>query len=187
MKKIVLISLSLILVLLLGMAGCTTQPVTVTHTVEKTTLITQPAETVTKAVEILPTTVPTTTPAPGQPEYKIVTFTLEPVEPGDIGSSNPTFLSSIYLQDDQSLHLTWMVKESEDVWFHILTPSKKSLGFYENGQFANGTLEEGFCQGFPWGSTTFSPSDYDWGEGYYELLASPVSARLTIELRYWLE
>ena len=207
MNKIALIIVSLILALIMGLAGCATQPATVTITPGHVTVtITQPTETMTVTnteitippmttvvpptvtiippditVELPPPPVTPTTQVPGQPEYIILTYTVEP------GVQDYVFLSPIYLRNDQTLHLFWIVKEDKDVWFHIHTPSNIFLGFYTDGEFANGTLSEGFCQGFPAGATTFSPSDYDWGEGYYDLLVSEVSNPLTIEVRYWIE
>lgn len=112
-------------------------------------------------------------------QYETVTFTVE---------ADGDYMFPIYLNNKQTLHLTWFVKEGERVWFHILTPSGKSLGFYEDGQFANGTLHEDVCQGFTEGKTIFSPSDYKWGEGYYEMYITADSGFASeVEVNYWIE
>jgi hypothetical protein len=114
-----------------------------------------------------------------KPGYETVTFTLEP---------DSDHMFPIYVKSDQTLHLTWFVKEGEKVWFHILTPSNINLGFYENGQYANGTLTPDTCQGFPEGRTVFSPSEYAWGEGYYEMFVTSYSTiPLEVEVNYWIE
>lgn len=114
-----------------------------------------------------------------KPGYETVTFTLEP--DGD-------HMFPVYVKSDQTLHLTWFVKEGEKVWFHILTPSNINLGFYEDGQYANGTLTRDTCQGFPEGRTVFSPSEYGWGEGYYEMFVTSYNTiPLEVEVNYWIE
>lgn len=120
------------------------------------------------------------TSAPTQkPDYETVTFTLEP--DGD-------HMFPVYLKSDQTLYLTWFVKEGERVWFYILTPSNINLGFYENGQYANGTLTKDACQGFTEGRTVFSPSEYGWGEGYYEMFVTSYGTIPTeVVVNYWIE
>jgi len=112
-------------------------------------------------------------------QYKIVSSTLE---------GNGEYMFPIYLRNDQTLNISWFVKEGEKVWFHIFTPSDKNLGFYENGQYANGTLSEGFCQGFTEGRTKFSPSEYGWGEGYYQMfVTSNYTSYSRVEVQYWID
>ena len=115
------------------------------------------------------------------PDYHTLSFTLE----GDGEYSFP-----IYLRNNEILHLMWRVENSEyGVWFHILTPSGKPLGFYDNeGQYANNTLMEGFTRQMQAGVTQFSPSDYNWGEGYYRMdVASASSTPVTVQVEYWIE
>ena len=86
--------------------------------------------------------------------------------------------------------LIWRVEDSESrVWFHIITPSGKNLGFYENeGQFANRTLAEGYTRGMEGGLTQFSPWEYNWGEGYYSMLLTHYSPQaITVKVDYWIE
>jgi hypothetical protein len=114
-----------------------------------------------------------------KPDYETITFTLEP---------DSDYMFSIYVKSGQTLYLTWFVKEGDNVWFNILTPSKISLGFYENGQYADGTLSKDSCQGFTEGRTVFSPSEYGWGEGYYEMLVTSYGTILSeVVVNYWLE
>jgi hypothetical protein len=121
-----------------------------------------------------PVTVP---PIDYQDQEKVVSFTVVPKE---------AYVFSINIKSSQTLHIAWQVTEGGKVWFHIITPSGKSLGFYENGEFADGTLQEGFCQGFTDGRTSFSPSQYNWGEGDYQIYVTSVSGS-QIEVRYWTE
>jgi hypothetical protein len=123
-----------------------------------------------------PTTQPTTT-----PQYHTVLHTIEP-------SQDYSF--PVYLHNDETLHLIWIVEGSEGkIWFHIITPSGKNIGFYENeGQFANHTLAEGFCRGMEGGVTQFKPSEYNWGEGYYTILLTHYFTQaVTVKVEYWIE
>ncbi len=140
--------------------------------------ISMPVDTTTNspsgAVPISPAAIP---PTASQGQETAVSFTVEPKE-------DQVF--SINISNSQTLHLAWRVTEGDRVWFHITTPSGKSFGFYENGEFAGGTLEEGFCQGLTEGRTTFSPSQYGWGEGDYQVNVTSGS-RSYVEVRYWIE
>jgi len=125
-----------------------------------------------------PTSPIITTPEP-TPKYETVSFVLK---------GNGEYMFAIHLKKDQILHLTWFVKEGDRVWFHILTPSGNNLGFHENGQYANGTLSEDSCQGFKEGITIFSPSEYGWGEGYYQIFVTSYSPSPSeVEVQYWIE
>ena len=84
--------------------------------------------------------------------------------------------------------LIYTVKDGGKVWFHIITPSGIDLGFYEDGHYANGTLEEGYCQAFEEGKTIFNSSEYGWGEGYYQMFVSSLNTpHSEIEVQYWIE
>ena len=129
-------------------------------------------------------TVTTTVNTVSAPEYKTEKISIEP---------NKQHVFPIYLKNDQTLHLLWFVDNvynGPKVWFHIITPSGISLGFYKDGKYANNTLEPGFCQGFTGGRTIFSPSEYGWGEGYYQLslnTASQTDEVVDVEVQYWVE
>lgn len=126
----------------------------------------------------VPATAPTFPPTQ-PPEYRTLSFMLE---------ANGEYMFPIYLRNHQTLHLVWWVKDREKVWFHIITPRGKILGFYQNGEFANGTLEEGHCQGFESSMTIFSPSQYGWDEGYYQMfITSDHPSKLEVEVHYWVE
>lgn len=123
---------------------------------------------------------PTSEPS-SPPEYHTLTFTLQ-------GEGDYSF--PVYLCNNETLHLIWRIEGGQgSVWFHILTPSGVSLGFYDNeGQYANGTLMEGFCRGMTGGMTQFSPSDYNWGEGYYTMLVNDGGREpVTVIVEYWIE
>jgi len=133
------------------------------------------------AVTYIPAVTPTGTPLAPTPAYQSLSFTIP-------AKGNYSF--PIYLRNNETLHLMWRVEGSEDkVWFHIITPSGKSLGFYEDdGHYANGTLEEGFCRGMKEGITQFKPSDYKWGEGYYTMYPTNGAAQaVTLRVEYWIE
>ncbi|HEY55093.1 MAG TPA: hypothetical protein G4N91_02280 [Dehalococcoidia bacterium] len=112
------------------------------------------------------------------PQYYTLSFTLE----ADSDYSFP-----IYLQNEQTLHFTWWTEQGIEIWFGFTTPSGKFIGFYEIGSFANGSLEEDFRSLLEGGITVFSPSQYGWGEGYYEMLASSFSQQAEVQVQYWIE
>ncbi|MBN2463743.1 MAG: zinc ribbon domain-containing protein [Dehalococcoidia bacterium] len=119
-----------------------------------------------------PATIP---PTVSHGHEKVVSFIVVPKE---------DYVFSINIKNSQTLHLAWQVTEGSKVWFHIITPSGRSLGFYENGEFADGTLEDGFCQGFTRGNTAFSPSQYGWGEGDYQMyINSDFGAQVEVHYR----
>ncbi len=113
-----------------------------------------------------------------EPQYRTLAFNL---------GADGKYMFPIYLADKQTLHLFWWVRGGDKVWFHILTPTNKALGFYEDGTFADGTLQEGFTQGFTEGMTTFSPSQYGWGEGYYQMFITDGAPSGEMEVQYWIE
>ena len=167
----------LLLFLLTLLLACSCTPSVQLITVTKN-LITTTTETETQK-----TTVTTTAVSIEQPEYSITTFVIgnseqEPLE---------TLLTRIYLRNNQTLHLTWTVIEKTSILLWITTPLGMELGYHYNGDFANGSLKENFANEASSGVIIFSPSDYNWGEGYYELLASTPPTIKTIELRYWIE
>ena len=117
--------------------------------------------------------------SPNDSQYETVTFSIE---------ADGEYMFTIYLNNEQTLHLNWFVTEGERVWFHILTPSGTNLGFYEDGQFAGRTLQEDVCQGFTEGRTIFSPSEYGWGEGYYEMyITADTGFASEVQVNYWVE
>jgi len=158
-KKLVIASISLLFALTITLSGC---------------------------IEINPPPVqstPSSIPSP-EPEQEYLTLTF------DLDEDNPEYTFPIYLRNDETLHLYWWVEGREGgVWFHILTPSGQSLGFYDNeGNFANNTLAEGFTREMTEGATQFSPSDYDWGEGYYTMQVNDgVQGLITVRVEWWIE
>ena len=183
--------LSLIMALLLGVCSCTINPaITVTMTETATTatkLVTQPASTVTKTIEIMPTNIqPTAT-----PEYHILSFTIQ-------GREEYSF--PIYIYENQTLHFLMKVESPpptdivgpySPLRLYILTPSGNSLcsyGIDVPGEYANGTLSEYFCQSFLEYATHFSPSDYNWGEGYYRMTVKNDYPDIlaTVRVEYWI-
>lgn len=162
MKLTRAIIVTVILAMAVGLAGCTTAP--------------EP-----------PAAVPLVT---SPPQYHILSFILE----GNASDSFP-----VYIRDHQTLHFFMEadsnkpVEQRGRVWVHIVTPSGKMLGSYglqpnNPGQYAGGTLSEGFAQGFSTFDTRFSPVDYDWGEGYYRFELENESSQTTrVRVEYWLE
>ncbi len=96
--------------------------------------------------------------------------------------------SPIFLRNNQVIYLKWHTENGEKVWFHILTPSGKIYGFYQPAYYAGGTLSEGTCQGFNSGTTQFSPSDHNWGEGYYifNVNTGPEDIKVDVIVEYWI-
>ena len=96
----------------------------------------------------------------------------------------------IYLQNTEILHLLWRVENRQtSVWFHIITPSGQTLGFYEDeGNYAGGTLCDHATTGMTGGITQFSPRQYDWGEGYYTMMLNKDSeSPVEVKVEYWIE
>ncbi|MBA7659473.1 hypothetical protein ES703_67454 [subsurface metagenome] len=161
-RLVATIILSLILAMVAGLGGCITAP--------------EP-----------PAAVP---PATSPPQYHILSFILE----GNASDSFP-----VYIRDHQTLHFFMETDSSKPVdqrgrvWVHIFTPSGKMLGSYglqpnNPGQYAGGTLSEGFAQGFSTFHTRFSPVDYGWGEGYYRFeLVNEFGQTTRVRVEYWLE
>ncbi len=151
--------LTLISVIGLGLTGC--KPTSTTSTT-----VTQ-TQTVTTTKVVVP------------PEYHTLKFTLD--------TTNSDYILPIYLGNTETLHLTVVTgNETNSVRILIQTPSGKQLGSYNQGQFANGTLEEGFNREFSYFSTSFKPADYGWGEGYYRIdcqNGNALANNVTVE--YW--
>ena len=158
--------LTIVLVIGLGLTGCvSTSTTTITHT--------QVITTITTAVAI-------------PPEYHTLNFTLD--------ENNKDYAFHIYLGNDQTLHfLLYTGNTNNEVWTHFLTPSGKGLGSYglqadNPGAFANGTLQEGFTQGFSTFRTIFKPADYGWGEGYYRIdCQNDNGTVMDVTVEYWIE
>jgi len=165
-SAILVIILTIVLVIGLGLTGCvSTSTTTITHT--------QVITTTTTAVAI-------------PPEYHTLNFTLD--------ENNNDYVFHIYLGNDQTLHfLMYTGNVNNNVWTHFLTPSGKILGSYgleadNPGAFADGTLAEGFTQGFSTFRTIFKPADYGWGEGYYRVDCSIIFSTPTNgTVEYWIE
>lgn len=173
MNKAIIIIVGLILALALGLGGCFT--------------ISTPTPT--------PTPVPTPKPIP---EYHTLSFTLQEEE---------EYSFPIYLRNNETLHLIWTAQDTKavpsspgvpplrvqgmdvTVWFGIITPCGEVYGFYDHkGQYANGTLEARAARPMSQGTTRFSPSDYDWGEGYYIMSANKHDLwPVTVKVEYWIE
>lgn len=162
-NKLVVASLSLLL-LTITLGGC----------IEINTPPVQPA------TSSEPTVSTTTSPSPGSgPQYNTITFELD--------EDNEDFTFPVYVGNDETLHLLWRVKDEQNrVWFHILTPTGRSFGFYEDSINHTITLKEDFCQGFTGGITQFCPSERGWGEGYYTMhVTSYWQEPLTVTAEWW--
>ncbi len=158
-KKLVIASISLLLLLTFILTGC--------------------IEINSPPAQSSPSSVPS--PEPEQ-EYRTLTF--------DLDEDNPEYTFPIYLRNDETLHLYWWVESKGNrAWFHIFTPSGKVLGFYDDeGAFANNTLAEGFTREMTEGVTQFSPSDYDWGEGYYTMhVIGSGQEPVMVRVEWWIE
>ena len=75
---------------------------------------------------------------------------------------------SVYLRGSDIFHFSMRTADgSEDLWFHLVTPRGEIFGSYHQGRFAGGTLEAHSAQLFSSYATSFSPSDFGWGQGNY--------------------
>jgi hypothetical protein len=163
MKKIVII-MSAFLLITIGLTGCVTTSTT-------TQVVTATPTTTTEIITATPTTTP---------EYHTVNFTLD--------KTNTDYVLPIYLHNNDTLHFLMTTNPQKDaVWIDFLTPNGKSLGSSGNGQFANGTLEENQSENFPYYMTSFKPSDYSWGEGYYRVDCNTNSGPVNVSVEYWIQ
>jgi hypothetical protein len=67
--------------------------------------------------------------------------------------------------------------------------SGQGLGFYDDeGNFADNTLSDYATREMTECATQFSPSDYDWGEGYYTMQVSDGQHGLImVRVEWWIE
>jgi hypothetical protein len=95
----------------------------------------------------------------------------------------------IYLRNKDNLHMTWWVKDGSKISYQLITPAGKHYGFCEKGKYAGGTLQDGPSAGLSTGQTIFSPSQYEWGEGYFEFFATSLATtgKTQVEVHYWIE
>lgn len=119
------------------------------------------------------------------PEYHVLSFTI---------AVDEQYSFPIYVRNEETLHLFVRVESPLDgtLRLDILTPSGMtvhSYGIWSPGEYANGTLCDYASQPFSEYTTAFSPSDYDWGQGYYRMTIRhdfpdvPVTGRVD----YWIE
>jgi hypothetical protein len=157
----------------IGLTGCLTASTT-------TQVVTATPTTTTQVVTATPTTTP---------EYHTVNFTLD--------KTNTDYVLPIYLNNNDTLHFLMTTNPEKDaVWIGFLTPTGKNLGSWGStaegmnagpGQFANGTLEENQSEHFPYYMTSFKPSDYNWGEGYYRVDCNTNSGPVNVSVEYWIQ
>jgi hypothetical protein len=131
-----------------------------------------------------PTPFPTPKPTTSlSTKYKEVSFTLSVPK----GEEYDEYSFPIYLKNNQTLHLSWTVEQGDEIWFGFLTPSGKYIGLKDKG-----ILEEGSCSQLGAATIIFKPSEYDWGEGYYEMKPhiSTGGGHLTqaqVAINYWID
>ena len=163
MKKLVLFLIVCSLITI-GLVGCTTTSTT-------TQVITATSTTTAQITTTTPTTIP---------EYHTINFTLD--------TTNTEYVLPIYLHNNDTLHFLMTTNPEKDaIWIDFLTPNGKVLGSSGNGQFANGTLEEYQSEHFPYYMTSFKPSDYSWGEGYYRVDCNTDSGPVNVTVEYWIQ
>lgn len=179
MRKATLIIATLLLILPFIIAACGS-PRTTTPTDIISAPLTNPDATTTP-----PPTLPvTTTAVPNSPEYFELTPTLE-VPPGE-DYDEASF--SVYLENEQTLHLTWTVEQGDEIYFAFLTPSNKYIGVRNGGE----SFVEGYAFASDEGNIAFSPLDYGWGAGYYEMKPhlstdGTSASQSRVNIRYWIE
>ena len=93
----------------------------------------------------------------------------------------------IYIRYHQTLHLNWRItKGGDSVWISFTTPNGRLIGMKANGGFNDSPTCERLGG---MGNIIFSPSQHDWGEGYYYF--SPLIGRgeppTSIKVAYWIE
>ncbi len=179
MRKPILIIATVLLVFPFVFAACGSP-----QTTTPTDIISAPIENP-DIITTTPPTVPiTTTAAPNSPEYYELSATLE-VSPGEEYDEDSF---NVYIQNQQTLHLTWTVEEGDEIYFSFLTPSNKYIGVRNGGE----SFVEGYSFASSEGNIAFRPLDYGWGEGYYEMKPhlstdGTHASQATATIRYWIE
>ncbi len=101
-------------------------------------------------------------------------------------------LFPIYLTNNQRLHFTFSVTRGQPAFF-FATPTGKNIRLNTSGELVETNLHDGeFIQ---LGNVIFKPSDYGWGEGYYEMTfgISDIGQypngenKAQVEVEYWTE
>lgn len=103
-------------------------------------------------------------------------------------------LFPIYLKNSQRLHFTFSVIQGQPGFFFAI-PGGKNIRLNASGKLVETNLHDGeFIQ---LGNVIFKPSDYGWGEGYYEMTfgISDIGQnyiengenKAQVEVEYWIE
>ena len=140
------------------------------------------------AVTPSPTPAPTLEPAPSTPTLTQLSFTLslEPEKDYD------EYTIPIYIKPYQTLHLKWHITEGGDfLWIAFETPNGKAIGMRADGGFNDYWPQPPACELLSGGGNIiFSPSEFDWGEGYYyffpHLTTGTTTKDVTVEVFYWI-
>jgi hypothetical protein len=109
-----------------------------------------------------------------------------------IGTEGYSF--PIYIHNNETLHLYIEAKSYPTglppLRLHVLTPSMEYLHSYgQSAKYEDAYLDDFACQAFTIYITQFSPSYYDWGEGYYRFTITSDYPDSSIEflVEYWVE
>ena len=98
----------------------------------------------------------------------------------------------IYIRYHQTLHLNWRItKGSDSIYISFTTPNGRPIGMKKDGDFNDyWPTPTTTCERLGgMGNIIFSPSQRDWGEGYYYFnprigWGEPPTS---IEVAYWIE
>jgi hypothetical protein len=138
-------------------------------------------------------TPPPPTPAPQPVSHSIAQhqpYTIEML--ANIDRPTDIHIFPIYLNNDQQLHFTFNVTLGQPA-FWFATPTAKNNRLNTAGNLVETNLHDGeFIQ---LGNVVFKPSDYGWGEGYYEMKfgISDIGQNLNgenkaqVQVEYWIE
>ena len=131
-----------------------------------------------------PSPAPLPAPAPTPtPQLNELSFSLSVEPPQEYDE----YTMPIYIRSHQTLHLNWRItKGGDSLWIAVTTPSGKVIGMRADGGFNNYATCERLIG---MGNIIFTPSEYDWGEGYY-LFRPHIGkgdAATTVEVLYWIE
>jgi hypothetical protein len=146
------------------------------------------------AQSLISTTMAQTLLSPSQPlshsipQYQALTIDML----ANFQHPNDFYSFPIYLKDNQRLHLTFSVTQGEPAFFFVI-PSGKNIRLNTSGKLVETNLHDGeFIQ---LGNVIFKPSDYGWGQGYYEMTfaISDIGQnkngenKAQVKVEYWIE
>ena len=115
--------------------------------------------------------------------YLIALFTPPSVHYEDnihVAAHTSFIMESIYVKDNDKLHITWSVINGVEVTSGFVTPMGDFFGFEKDSNSVKKDLRILLEKG----SIAFRPREYNWGEGYYDIQFTAYSQSAMINVSY---